>query len=55
MKFYTAEIFRDTTNSTEKIRGIYTVGWNYRRKRTKTVRKRPTVSNILRPRPKKLR
>jgi hypothetical protein len=28
---------RDTTNSTEKFRGIYTVGWNFRRKRPNTV------------------
>ncbi len=48
-------ILRDTTNSTEKIRGIYTVGWNYRRKRPNTVGKRPTVVIILRPRPKKPR
>jgi hypothetical protein len=42
---------QDTTNSTEQFRGIYTVGWNYRRKRLNTVRKRPTVSIIFRPSP----
>jgi hypothetical protein len=45
----------DITNSTEKKRGIYTVGWNNRRKRPNTVGKRPTVGIILRPSPKKLR
>jgi hypothetical protein len=30
---------RDTTNSTEKFRGIYTVGWNFCRKRPNTVGK----------------
>jgi hypothetical protein len=40
---------RDTTNSTEKFCGIYTVGWNYRRKRPNTVGKRPTVGIIFRP------
>ena len=30
---------RDTINSTEKIRGIYTVGWNYHRKSPNTVEK----------------
>ena len=42
---------RCTTNSTEKIRGIYTVGWNYRRKRPNSVGKRPTVGIIFRPAP----
>ena len=42
---------RDTTNSTEKFRGIYTVGWNYRRKRPNTVGKRPTVGIIFCPSP----
>ena len=31
--------FRDTPNYTEKFRGIYTVGWNYRRKRPNSVGK----------------
>ncbi len=35
--------------------GIYTVGWNNRRKRPNTVGKRPNFGIILRPRPKKLR
>ena len=35
---------RDTPNYTEKFRGIYTVGWNFRRKR-------PTVGIIFRPSP----
>ncbi len=48
-------VFWDTTNSTEKNRGIYTVGWNNHRKRPNTVGKRQTVSIILRPHPKKLR
>ncbi len=43
---------RDTPNYTEKFRGIYTGGWNYRRKTPNTVGKRPTVGIILRPRPK---
>jgi hypothetical protein len=29
---------KDTTNSTEKFRGIYTVGWNFRRKRPNTAK-----------------
>jgi hypothetical protein len=41
----------DTTNYTKKFRGIYTVGWNYRRKRPNTVGKRPTVGIIFRPNP----
>ena len=47
-----AIILWDTPNYTEKFRGIYTVGWNYRRKPPNTVGKRPTVGIILRPRPK---
>ncbi len=43
---------RDTPNYTEKFRGIYTVGWNYRRKRPNTVGKRPTVGIIFHPSPK---
>jgi hypothetical protein len=43
-------IIGDTLNYTEKFRGIYTVGWNYRRKRPNSVGKRPTVGIILRPR-----
>jgi hypothetical protein len=43
--------YRDKPNYTEKFRGIYTVGWNYRRKRPNSVGKRPTVGIILRPRP----
>jgi hypothetical protein len=42
---------RDTTNSTEKFRGIYTVGWNFCRKRPNTVGKRPTVGIIFHPSP----
>jgi hypothetical protein len=42
---------RDTLNYTEKFRGIYTVGWKYRRKTPNTVGKTPTVGIILRPRP----
>jgi hypothetical protein len=46
-----ADILGDTPNYTEKFRGIYTVGWNYRRKRPNTVGKRPTVGIIFRPSP----
>ena len=42
---------RDTLNYTEKFRGMYTVGWNYRRKRPNSVGKRPTVGIIFRPSP----
>jgi hypothetical protein len=37
----------DTTNCTEKIRRIYTVGWNYRRKGPNTIGKRSTVGIIF--------
>ncbi len=40
-----------TTNSTEKFRGIYTVGWNYHRKRPNTIGKRLTVGIIFCPSP----
>ena len=43
---------RETPNYTEKFRGIYTVGWNYRRKRPNSVGKRLTVGIILCPRPR---
>ncbi len=49
--FIKKAVFRDTPNYTEKFRGIYTVGWNYRRKRPNTVGKRPTVGIIFRPSP----
>jgi hypothetical protein len=42
---------RDTLNYTEKFRGMYTVGWNYRRKIPNSVGKRPTVGIIFRPSP----
>jgi hypothetical protein len=41
----------DTLNYTEKFRGMYTVGWNYRRKRPNSVGKRLTVDIIFCPSP----
>ncbi len=45
------KISRDTLNYTEKFRGMYTVGWNYSRKRPNSVGKRPTVGIIFCPSP----